>query len=324
MKRMMIIVLGFITLSAAALAAASEIHEAIRSGDREKVEVLLKAQPESVNAKDEEYGRTPLLWAVAGDPKASFKSTGNEKLLVELLLANKADVNATEPSGFTALHWAAMKNLADVVDLLITGKADVNARTNTGATPLRYARDRRIVRSLRDAGARGGGGDWGRIRAGDTFLRAVTEGDVDEVRKTLEVNSYLANAHQDRNFRWTVLHEAVSEGRKSVVELLLEYDADPNTTNRDLETPLHWAVRKANLIIAEMLIKSKANVNARDVKGRTPLHEAASRGQVEITTLLLDNGADATIKDRADKTPLDLARESNRDEVVKLLSERAK
>ena len=58
------------------------------------------------------------------------------KHVVELLLANNAEVEARDIHGGTSLHFAAIMGHRDVAALLITNGADVNARSNTGQTPL--------------------------------------------------------------------------------------------------------------------------------------------------------------------------------------------
>ena len=63
--------------------------------------------------------------------------------MVELLLANHAEVNAKDTNGLTPLHCAADVHTRiphkDVVELLLDYKADVNAKDNEGVTPLRLA-----------------------------------------------------------------------------------------------------------------------------------------------------------------------------------------
>jgi hypothetical protein len=61
------------------------------------------------------------------------------KDVVELLLANEANVNAEDGNDRTPLHWAAGAGHVDVVELLLARKADVNAKDNKGNTPLHFA-----------------------------------------------------------------------------------------------------------------------------------------------------------------------------------------
>ncbi|HWH71145.1 MAG TPA: ankyrin repeat domain-containing protein, partial [Candidatus Sulfotelmatobacter sp.] len=72
-------------------------------------------------------GNTPVHYALGQKP------------ILELLLAHKADVTATNKAGETPLHWAANAGLKDAAELLLAHGAEVNARDNNGSTPLHAA-----------------------------------------------------------------------------------------------------------------------------------------------------------------------------------------
>jgi ankyrin repeat protein len=75
--------------------------------------------------------------------------------VVKLLLANKADVNARDSGGETPLYLAASmpRKDVDVVELLLEHGADVNAKTNDGRTPLYESiRDGPVAEILRQHG----------------------------------------------------------------------------------------------------------------------------------------------------------------------------
>jgi ankyrin repeat protein len=116
-------------LSWNSVAFCDEIHDAATSGDLAKVQALLKDNPQLVFSKDDQTGWTPLHSAAAG----------GHKDIAELLLANKADVNAKSNDGVTPLHLAAAKGYADIVALLLDKGADVSAKAKGGTTALHMA-----------------------------------------------------------------------------------------------------------------------------------------------------------------------------------------
>src|SRR2546421_87740 len=59
-----------------------------------------------------------------------------DKDAVRALLKQKAEVNAPQPDGATALSWAVHHNDLDMADLLIRAGAHVNAANDLGVTPL--------------------------------------------------------------------------------------------------------------------------------------------------------------------------------------------
>src|SRR5262245_12322894 len=55
---------------------------------------------------------------------------------VRTLLAQKADVNAPQVDGGTALHWAVYHDDLTLADTLLRAKANVKATNRVGVTPL--------------------------------------------------------------------------------------------------------------------------------------------------------------------------------------------
>src|SRR4029453_2594380 len=75
---------------------------------------------------------------------------------VRRLVQEKADVNAAEADGTTALHWASYRDDLESAELLIKAGANVNAANDLGATPLWTASlngSPAMVRRLLQAGA---------------------------------------------------------------------------------------------------------------------------------------------------------------------------
>src|SRR5260370_12376164 len=101
-----------------ALAATTDdLHNAVRSGDLERVRALLK-EGVPANAIDSRGGTAlhDAIWA-------------GEKEIVALLVEAGADVNARHTeAGSTPLHYPIITNRVDAAEILIAKGADVNAR----------------------------------------------------------------------------------------------------------------------------------------------------------------------------------------------------
>lgn len=70
----------------------------------------------------------------AGDTVLHSAAQWGHKKIVELFLANGADVNATNKWGQTALHYAVVFRHEDIVKALLDAGADPNARMEDGST----------------------------------------------------------------------------------------------------------------------------------------------------------------------------------------------
>ena len=110
------------------LAGSAAIHKAAEGGHSSWVEALLKGDPALVFSRDD-AGWTPLHSA----------AVSGQKNVVELLLANKADVNAKNSDGKQPLHLAAESGHEPVAVLLLANGAEVNSRDSRGDTPMDHA-----------------------------------------------------------------------------------------------------------------------------------------------------------------------------------------
>jgi ankyrin repeat protein len=80
----------------------------------------------------------PAIGETAG---ADAANAAQEKDLGALraLVQRRIDVNAVQPDGTTALHWAVVWNNEEAISLLLRAGANVNARNRYGATALSEA-----------------------------------------------------------------------------------------------------------------------------------------------------------------------------------------
>jgi len=110
--------------------ANKEFIKAAKSGDAEKLRVLLEANPNVIHARDTD-GSTALHCATWKGHQA----------VVAFLLSAGADVNIhsnNEHWGTTPLHAAAHANQATIAQMLIDHGADVNAHDKDEKTPLHH------------------------------------------------------------------------------------------------------------------------------------------------------------------------------------------
>lgn len=121
---------------------------AAKSGDADRLRVLLENDPNLLRARDTD-GSTGLHCATWKGHQA----------VVRLLLNAGAEVNIhsnNEHWGTTPLHAAAHANQAAIAQMLIDGGADVNARDKEGRTPLdhtNFHKAKAAAKVLRDSGA---------------------------------------------------------------------------------------------------------------------------------------------------------------------------
>src|SRR5262249_28603786 len=79
-----------------------------------------------------------LVYAASSAELADALMNGNRSA-VRALLQKKADVNAPQVDGTTALHWAVRADDLETADLLIRAGANVNAENRDGVTPMLLA-----------------------------------------------------------------------------------------------------------------------------------------------------------------------------------------
>ena len=126
------------------------------------------------------------------------------------------------------------------------------------------------------------------ISATDPLVKAAQDDDIDAVKealKKIDVNA------RDKNTQWSALEQAVRNGNREMVQLLLWAKADVTAHDRNGQTVLMMIDESATSDIIWDLINAGAKVNARDDDGDTPLSETAIVNNTEALKTLLDAGA---------------------------------
>ena len=308
MKHLLLTTIAAVVL-VATTAFAGPIHTAAEKGDPAGVQAELDKGVDVDESDDSWPEMTPLHYAVG---------EGHTEV-VELLIANGANVNAKDEEGWTPLHLTAYWGGKEITELLIAKGADVNAKNNWIGTPLDIATH---PENPIDTGETA---DLIRKHGGKTSEELK---DLEEVKESI--------------------HAAARVGHIEAVKQHLAAGADVNAKGNIGETPLDWAIRGKHTEIADLLRKhggksgaedsiqvaasvgnieavkqhlaAGADVNAKDDKfGITPLHLAVDGGHTEIVKLLIAKGADVKVADMSLMTPLHFAVVFGHKEIVELL-----
>lgn len=130
----LLILAGLLLGSRAARAqdAQSRLWDAAISGDTVAIATALAdgAKIDSLDTRRNMNGRFALNWA----------AWNNRVPAIRLLLARGANINATNRTGFTAVHHAAEAGSADALKFLLESGADLTIPNAEGAYPIDTAR----------------------------------------------------------------------------------------------------------------------------------------------------------------------------------------
>lgn len=274
----------------------SPLFEAVKNGDKTKIEALL-VKGVNVNVKEDKfYTSTPLHYAVR---------KGN-KDIVALLLARGAEVNVGDGGSWnsTPLHYAAEGGNEDIIALLLGKGAEVNVKDRKFFTPLACAvcqHQKGAIKLLLAHGAD--------VMVTETNGVLLLQRAIDSYDLSGGIFELLLSKVPDINFRdavgMTLLHRATMAGNIDVAMLLLSKGADFEARSDAGVTPLHsLSINPGSLDVVKLLLAKGANVNATDKSGVTPLHKAAEAGKKDAVELLLAKGAELNAKDNAGETPL--------------------
>lgn len=229
-----------------------------------------------------------------------------DKAAIRALLQQRVDVNAAEPDGATALHWAARANDLQTAEMLIRAGANVKAANRYGVTPLYLActnGNAAMIEMLLKAGADPNTA----LPEGETALMtAARTGSVESVNALVE---HGADINRKETWRGqTALMWAAAEGHSDVIRALLAHGADMRARSNGGFTPLLFAVREGKIGAVKTLLEAGADLNeslpARRRAAGTPENPpqtetginafmlAVGNVHYELAAFLLDKGVD--------------------------------
>jgi uncharacterized protein len=256
-----------------------------------------------------------LLWAAAfadaSTPLIDEVKSGNQAG-VRARLQQKADVNAAEPDGTTALHWAVRADDLDVTRMLLRAGADPRRANRYGVTPLQLAAVNGSVTAataLLEAGA-----DPNVVLPeGETILMTAARTGQPQLLRLL-IDRGAAVEAREKWYGETALIWAAAENHADAAKVLIDKGADFNVRSAPLTfprrrtgqsvlslgswTPLMYAARENAIDAGRALVAAKADLNATDPDGATALVIAIINANYDFAALLIDAGADPNVVDK--------------------------
>eukprot|EP00667_Euglena_gracilis_P003132 EG_transcript_3141 len=292
----------------------------------EELHRIMKAMCQRALLRD--YRRVPP--PTPQDPFTAAEQ-GELRALQTLLRAGK--VNATRPSGGTALDLAACHGHPDVVDFLLRQQAAPhNAQLPQPALVMAAAQGHLagvtiLLRSKANPNKRGLDGTPPLVAAAASGFTDVVQvllamgADPERPAHPKKMVRFLKAASAAQNpfvgpatrlpeqrfDRLTPLCAAARHGHPQVVELLLEGNATPNTPDGSGHTPLMEATACGHHLVARVLVAARADPDLAPRGLPSPLCVAAQHGYAPLLAVLLEARADPSRGDPRGQSPLFLA-----------------
>jgi len=255
----------------------SRLIQAARAGDFKRT-VDAVSEGADIHATNLR-GQTPLMLASSSyrtgtdDPKDGDKAalTGGTQETIKFIIDAKADIEAKDEAGWTAILHACRSNQQKSVEFLLGKGSSIKARATDGKTAL--------------------------------MLSAMESADA----LVLYLIKQKAQIEKKDEEGWSVLLYACQEGRRDLVKVLLDKGANAKEKAKDGTTPLMVTAGNGNLRVGKMLVKRGAMINLKSAQGMTALMLALQSSQEEFATWLLEENADVSIKNQEDLQAIDIA-----------------
>ncbi|KAJ3653096.1 hypothetical protein Zmor_019013 [Zophobas morio] len=219
-----------------------------------------------------------------------------------------AKINILDENGCLVMHSVCEDGDLMLVEILVANGAELNLPDENGRLPIHYVTKNcdyglNIIPFLRRNGARLDVPDGkGRLPIHDACeygLLSMVE---------LLVSDGAKVDVPDKNGRLPI-HYACEHGELEVVEFLVMNGAQVDVPDGDGRLPMHYACKNYNhaYVIVQFLRIKDAKVDAPDVDGRQPIHYACEHGDEDVVELLVESGVKVDVPDGDGQLPIHYA-----------------
>eukprot|EP00118_Oscarella_pearsei_P004764 m.20793 g.20793 ORF g.20793 m.20793 type:complete len:1170 (+) comp28085_c0_seq1:96-3605(+) len=290
---------------------SSNLHTAAGRGDRRKLSSLVKQY--GVNHRDS-FGRTALMYAVVG---------GHVKCC-QMLIRQKADVNAVDRLGMSALLLAAQHNRDEVLKLLLKHpQLNLSGSDERSQNVFHVCASAKQTRCLEILARRGPAFSSKAINhlngSYQSPLHIAVKCQRSEHVRLLLMSQAKLSVGDERGR--TALHLAVSENALTCIQAILEISpSDINLVDKSGRSALHLACAEGTMEAVSLLLACRfCSVDLKDGSLESPLHLATLRNRLDIIEGLLQRGAKVMTRDASGKTALQQALDKGFKECAELL-----
>lgn len=248
---------------------------------------------------------------VYGNTPLQAAASLGHKSIAELLIAKGADVNAKDSDGDTPLHDAVTGGRKDIAELLIAKGGNVNTRNKRGVAPLHIAAKLGVepiasllIRNGTGVDAKDNDGATPLLEAFGSLFFAHIITSESLIAQIGRKSLLLSGSRLEQERE--KLRKYLRQGMAQYKEVAMLLIGRGADVNATLrgDTPLGIAALIGDKNLVAALVDKGANIDGPSGAKETPLHAAIGEGYRDVAELLIRKGANVNSRNFNQHTPL--------------------